>query len=123
MSGRVALCRWVPNVSAAAEHGWSTATVSGAPASWFFRSDDRPVLVPLWRSGRAEPAARIGSGTVRVLTVGSDAGPVEAFDEAGFAGVRVPQRRGVCGERVVAVLALGECVEVGEQCDGGVVVG
>lgn len=53
----------------------------------------------------------------------SDAGSVEAFDEAGFARMCLPQRGDARGECVVAIFASGERLEIGEQCDGGVVVG
>lgn len=52
-----------------------------------------------------------------------DAGPVEALNQAGFACVRLPQGDCALCEAAEAVLAFGECLEVGEQCDGGVVLG
>ena len=53
----------------------------------------------------------------------SDAGPVEALDETGLAPVCLPHCDHAHGELVVAVFALGECLEIGEQLDGGVVLG
>lgn len=49
--------------------------------------------------------------------------PVEARGESGLARMRSARCDGAQGGRVVAVRALGECLEIGEQRDGHVVLG
>src|SRR5262249_33689172 len=52
----------------------------------------------------------------------SDGRPIDTLDEGGFARMRLPQRDGAHGERVVAVLAFGQRLQIGEQCDSGVIL-
>jgi hypothetical protein len=53
---------------------------------------------------------------------GSDARTIEALDEAGFAGVRVPQCHTAPGERAATAIASGECPQIGQHGDGRVVL-
>jgi hypothetical protein len=88
--------------------------------SWYVGSGQRSsVTIPSSRSAADLTAAMAGNSGVRC----SDAGPVEAVDEAGFARMRLTQGGGAQGERVAVAVAFGKRLKIGEQRDGRVILG